>query len=536
MPDLPEVTQEWDANVGPYVAAMGELIDATARARDAAIADMAAIQAAIDGIHGGDLNFDVNATGAAAAAAATEDLAHAADAAAAAGAREAAAADDVTRATYEETAAADAAIRANLAAAAAEEARAKAAADAAEQSRIDALLMEMLAEGIDNVTVHDQDWISTQRVMAQAAASTARAFALRDIEARAAADGDKALGDADAALAAQMPTASNALRGIIGAMQSAGTATRVFGLSMSALHWIFGVSAEALAVLIPAIIAFGAGLDVAMQGAMNAANHMTALWTAAEATNAAFGQTMGTLLGLKPVLQAAQDAANPGVYEILGSAVNDAKAHMASLATAGLDVVHMWDEFSARITVDMQQMAKSGQMDALLGNMVADLQMLGQVFGNVGHAVLNFAANMPGLAEVLLMIVDDISKVILWVSQLPHNLILGAMALEEFYRWGGLAASIIARIGLLLPMLAGAPLAAAVGLFGRLAGIMGAITGVGAQFVSGFAKVAQVIGQDRPRGRGGQHRALQGGLSHVCRRVGHETDGRPRADHRRHHR
>ena len=62
------------------------------------------------------------------------------------------------------------------------------------------------------------------------------------------------------------------------------------------------------------------------------------------------------------------------MYEILGSAVNDARAHMDSLATAGLDVVHMWDEFSARITVDMQHMAKSGQMDALLGNMVSDLQ------------------------------------------------------------------------------------------------------------------------------------------------------------------
>ena len=188
---------------------------------------------------------------------------------------------------------------------------------------------------------------------------------------------------------------------------------------------------------------------------------MTALWTAAEATNAAFHQTMGTLLGLKPALQQAQDAANPGVYEILGSAVNDAKAHMDSLATAGLDVVHMWDEFSARITVDMQQMAKSGEMQALLGNMVSDLQMLGQVFGNVGHAMLNFASDMPGLAEVLLMIVDDISKVILWISQLPHWLILGAMALEEFYRWGGLAASIIARIGLVLPMLGPALLAAA---------------------------------------------------------------------------
>ena len=71
-----------------------------------------------------------------------------------------------------------------------------------------------------------------------------------------------------AAAAASSHTASDALRGIIGSMQGAGTATRFFGLSLSALHWIVGVSAEALAVLVPAIIAFGAGAAVAMQGAV----------------------------------------------------------------------------------------------------------------------------------------------------------------------------------------------------------------------------------------------------------------------------
>ena len=278
--------ETWRANVAPYVAAMGEMIDAMKAFRDEALADIAEVQAALDGIHGRDIEINVDiggATGAAAAeaaAAAEQNLAHAAD--------------EVTRATYEETLAADASIRANLAAAAAEEARAKAAADAAEQSRIDILMKEMLAEGIDNVTVHDQDWINTQRTMAQAAASTAKAFSLRDIEARAAADADKALEAADAALVALTPTASGALHGIIGAMQGSTQATRVFGLSLSALHWIVGVSAEALAVLLPAIIAFGAGLDVAMQGAVNAGNHMEALWTAAEATNTAFGQTLGT--------------------------------------------------------------------------------------------------------------------------------------------------------------------------------------------------------------------------------------------------
>ena len=72
---------------------------------------------------------------------------------------------------------------------------------------------------------------------------------------------------------------------------------------------------------------------------------------------------------------------------------------------------------------------------------------------------------------------DGISKVILWLSQLPHKLIIGAMALEEFYRWGGLAASIIARIGLLLPMLAGAILAAAAGLFSGWRGSWGPSSG-----------------------------------------------------------
>ena len=520
MPDLPDVEQAWVADVSRYVAAMAELIDATKAARDEAVAAMGEIQAAIDAIHGGDINIGVDSTGAAAAAAASEDLARAADDAAGAQAREAASsesagraaseaaagnedvahsADSAARAAYEQTAATDAAIRADYAAAAAAEARARAIADAAEQSRIDALMTEMEIENLDDYTAHDDDWISTQKVMAQAAAATAKAFALRDIEARAAADGDKALEAADEALGGSSQTASDALHGIISAMQGAATPTRIFGLSLSALHWIVGVSAEALAVLIPAIIAFGAGAAVAMQGAANVYDHMTALYGATEATNNAFHQTVGTTLHLKDALQQAQNAANPGVYELLGSAVNDTKAGMDSMATAGLSVVHMWDEFAARITVDMQQMSKSGEEQSLLGNMVSDLQELGQVFGNVGHAILNFASDMPGLAEVLLMIVDDISKVILWISQMPHWIITAAMAMEEFYRWGGLVASIIARIGLVLPMIGPALLAAPVALFGRLAGIMGSVVGVGAQLVSGLGKIAGAIaGEDVP--------------------------------------
>jgi chemotaxis protein histidine kinase CheA len=347
----------------------------------------------------------------------------------------------------------------------------------------------------------EADWMAAEaaRGWAEAEYELAAAETIAAAAARDHAHATSILADVTASESERTVSASGALRGIISAMQGATTATRFFGLSWSALHWIFGVSAEILAVVVPAIIALGAGLLVASQGATNAYNHMTALWTAAESMGGAFHTTMGEALGLRSTLQQAQDAANPGVYELLGSGIDDVKASFMGFGQVGLQVVHMLDEFSARITVDLKQMSASGETQGLLGNMLSDLQELGQVFGNLGHAILNFAADMPGLAEVLLKVVDALSGVILWVSTLPHWLIEGAMALEEFYRWGGLAASIIARIGLLLPALAGAPLGIAVGLFGRLAAIMGSVVGVGAQLVGGLGRVAgAIVGEDIP--------------------------------------
>ncbi len=513
--ELPSVEQEWAASTAPYVAAMAEAIDAVKAFTDAnrdAIASVAELQSAISGLHGKDINIGVDATGAAAAAAAADAAAEAAAKLAAedqlakeaadtfigalaaedaALSRVTAAKEDSARASallaaadrlmagMDKEMAADAAMAADTEIAAAARAAAAETAAMAEESAA------MKAAGAE-VKAH------TDYVLASVGATIASAGAARIL-----ASAEKVLADSEKEVAAATP--SDALRGVIDSMRGATTATRFFGLSWSALHWILGVSAETLAVVIPATIALGAGMAVAAQGANNAYNHLTSLYTATEATNAAFHQTMGTVLGTGDALQKAQNAANPGVYEILGSAVNDAKTNLGSLSTAGLGVVHMFDEFSARITVDLQQMQKSGQMQSLLGGMVADLTEIGQVFGNLGHAILNFASDMPGLAAVLLQIVDGVSKVIEWISQLPRPLIMGAMALEEFYRWGGLAASMIARIGLALPALAGAPVAIAAGLWSRLAGIMGSIVGVGAQLVSGLARVAgAIVGEDIP--------------------------------------
>jgi hypothetical protein len=113
----------------------------------------------------------------------------------------------------------------------------------------------------------------------------------------------------------------------------------------------------------------------------------------------------------------------------------------------------MFDEFAARVMVDLQG-SLGGQMQGLLSQMVTDLRDFGQILGNMGHALLNFASAMPGLAHTMLTIADAVSSVILAISSLPSWIITAVMALEEFYRWGGLALNLLVR-------LAGAPAAMA---------------------------------------------------------------------------
>ena len=224
--ELPDVEQEWTANVAPYIEAMAELIDSVKAARDESLAAIEEIQAGIDHLDGKTILITVDTVGAGgetgAAAAAGEAAAQAA--------------------AYHE--AGDAAAEA-----AAKETAAGAAAAASSKTAA--------AGAYDEAAAYK--WVTA------AMSDAAKAMALVALANEALAFSEK---ESAAAAAASTVTASNALRGIIGAMQGAGTATRFFGLSLSALHWIVGVSAEILAVTIPAIIAFGAGLDCGGSGGL----------------------------------------------------------------------------------------------------------------------------------------------------------------------------------------------------------------------------------------------------------------------------
>jgi hypothetical protein len=263
----------------------------------------------------------------------------------------------------------------------------------------------------------------------------------------------------------------------------------LFGANWAtALHWIVAGGAELLSVTVPAMVALGAGMFVALQGAVNMASHMQALYDTLEAVGPSLNKTMGDVLGLGHSFQAAQDAANPGVYEILGSAINDAKTSFQGLATVGLQVVHMFDEFAARVTVDLKN-GMGNEVSSLLADMIPDLQRLGQVFANLGHAVLNFAAAMPGLAQLLLLIADGASRAILAFSSMPAGIITAAMAMEEFFRWGGLV------LGMLAKLAGGGELMAAFGATNFITKFGAALLALVAQGGSFIAWVGTLVGR-----------------------------------------
>jgi hypothetical protein len=498
IPDLPPVEEKFIADASEYIAALMAMAAEAEKAAAAQERLLAAILGTEEVMNRMAAAADAAATAEAtlaseeaAAARAAAEVAAAAAAAASAERDEAGAAGTLAAA---ENAAAEAAARLAAANTAAGASAKDAAAGAGEQAAADALaagIARQLAEADATLAAgeHMAADAAREQAVSMAAATAGMSAEQKQVLGLAASLGVLNAANGDAARSAGL----------------AATGFRLFGtgirLTGTALHWIVAGAAEFLAVAIPALIAFGAGALVAAQGATNLALHMKAVYIATEATHAVFGQTVGSVLGLGSALQRAQDQANPQVYELLGSAVNDARSKFADFATVGLNVVHMLDEFAARITVDLQG-AAGAQLHGLLSGMVADLQQFGQILGNIGHAILNFAAAMPGLARVLLSVADAISRVILWISQTPAWIITAVMAFEEFYRWGGAVLSLVLRLGgAFLSLVTGAYVPAFILNFGSALLQMGGAIGKGIGYLGMF--ITELAGTDSALGRAG---------------------------------
>ena len=244
-------------------------------------------------------------------------------------------------------------------------------------------------------------------------------------------------GKADAAVTTIAGTFAKSVAGI-----------NVFGIGWTGLHWIIMGTFDALSTILPALTALGAGLAAGAEGAQWIADKMQGVYTASEATSQMLHTTAGEALGLKSTLQQAQTAADPGVYELLGGALNGLSQPLANgktlfqgFAAEGVQVIHMIDAFVAKVDVELRG-SLGTQLSSVLGNGVHDLQMWGQVLGNLTHTITNIATAAPGLSQVLLELLSVVTK-FLEILTSNQGLLTFVMILEEAYRWGGLASSVL---------------------------------------------------------------------------------------------
>ena len=275
---------------------------------------------------------------------------------------------------------------------------------------------------------------------------------------------------AGAALAAGLLAKANtgaAMTGLAAGAVNAGNGFRLLGTGMrltgTTLHWIIAGTMELLAVLIPATVAAGAWAAVWLQGAGDVYERMTAVYTATEALGGMYKETAGQAIGLGHALQTAQNAADPKVFQALGSAILLVKESAGGLVTVGTEVGNIFDQFMARLVYDFSAAGGGAkQLNGLLSAMVPDLVHVGQVFGNLGGFLASFASQMPGLAELLLGLLAGFLNLAKGIVDFTNStrifgvsILTVLMAMEEFARWGGLVVSVMGKMGIATTALAG---------------------------------------------------------------------------------
>lgn len=266
------------------------------------------------------------------------------------------------------------------------------------------------------------------------------------------------------------------------------------------IHWVVAGGAEIVATLLPALITLGGAMAAMAPATLDAVHHMQALYQSSVATQYMLSKTGTATSQLGRWFENLSNSMNPDVWALIGAGINATTGKLSLFGSMAQQTGGMIDEFAARIDKDLVGQA-GGELTGMLAKGVTDLQEWGQVLGNLGHGLLNFASAMPGLAEVLLKVLDSVTKIFEVVT--AHSTILGvpwltmAMGLEEAWRWGGLVAGRVAALMNLFTTLASkaalageaiARMSGSEALEGAAAGVSEAVEGMGTK-LAGVAGV-----------------------------------------------
>ncbi len=197
-----------------------------------------------------------------------------------------------------------------------------------------------------------------------------------------------------------------------------------------AAHYIIMGTNEALATIVPALVAAGAAATVGAQGFELMTTRGQALRTVQESLGGSLNTTAASYVGLKNNLQQAQNAANTGVWELAGGAINSLTGNTGGFVKMGTNTLSMLDQFGAKVTLAFKGGA-GGQLQSLVAQGTNYLKQFGDVAGNVALTIAHLAPNLPGVGGDLLSTLQGITRLAANATSVIPGPILGAALSAE---------------------------------------------------------------------------------------------------------
>lgn len=230
---------------------------------------------------------------------------------------------------------------------------------------------------------------------------------------------------------------------LAGHVQLFGGALTAVGLpailgAATGMHILVDSLIETAAVIVPAGIAFAAFGVAAIPTVQDLTTAMKASYT----TSQAFGQNIYPLTG---GFQKMANAVQPEVYQLFGEMLVVLGHDTGMLTQVAVAAGHALDDLGARAAGALT----SGGMGTFLRQGPEDLAKIGDIIGNIFGTIGNLLRVMPGYAEMLLGVLDAVTRGIedLTGSPIGQWAAKVFLAFHGFILWGGLAATGAVKLG-----------------------------------------------------------------------------------------
>jgi hypothetical protein len=218
------------------------------------------------------------------------------------------------------------------------------------------------------------------------------------------------------------------------ANQGIGWTTAIGGIA--GWHIVLDAALEATIIAVGSLAALGAAVAGVYPAVDNLAVHQKAALSVMTAYHVDAGKLAGSLDTLQKSLRYQ-------VIEAYGGALNLMGHHITEVSRAAHSVVDMFDTWIAKIDIWANG---SKSLNGILQAGTGYLAQLGKAVGILAQAIVNLLAKEPGVAHMLLDMLQGAAGLIDAFSKLPSWLVVATLGFHGLWVWGSVLLGVLSKM------------------------------------------------------------------------------------------